>query len=169
MRNIVFALLLSLAGSASWAREPWILRAGTVTFRVPDAWKIEVEGQRAEGRGPDGEGLIANYRVLKPGAPRDVVEHHVNTVRSFASEHMPGLATKNGVVVRPVAEIVSPEGRFQASSVSQGKQQGRDYYFLQYLLGSERLLLYVTVEGFGNALVAADRFEKILATQEWAE
>jgi hypothetical protein len=82
---------------------------------------------------------------------------------------MPGLADKNGEVLRPLTETALPESRVQFSTVSQGRKAFQDYYFLQYLLGSSRSMVYITVEGYGVASEAADRFEKILATQRWDE
>ena len=170
MRNALVALLLLLTASAASAQELLLLRMGSLNLSVPSTWKFEGgPNQRVEGKGPGGEGVIANYRFLKPGAPAEVVDHHWKTIRGFASERMPGLASKNGDVLRPLAETALPGNRVQYSTVSQGKKALQDYYFLQYLLGSSRLMVYMTVEGYGNASEAASRFEAILGTQRWEE
>lgn len=170
MRNTLAALLLLLAYTAASAQELYILRMGSLILSAPSTWRFEGgANQRVEGKGPDGEGVIANYRFLKPGAPADVIDRHWTTIRGFASERMPGLASKNGDILRPLTETPLPENRVQYSTVSQGKKTFRDYYFLQYLLGSSRLMVYMTVEGYGNASEVAARFERILSTQRWEE
>ena len=69
---------------------------GTVSFRMPATWHFEGANQRVEGRGPYGEGVIANYRVLKPGAPKEVVDHLWKMTRGFATEKLPEVASKTG-------------------------------------------------------------------------
>ncbi len=169
MKILALALCLYFSFGSAYGQETLLLRVGTLSLDVPSSWSFSGSNQRAEGRGPDGEGVIVSYRVLKPGAPDPVVEHHWKTIRGFASDRMPELASKNGEVLRPVTEYSLPEGRVQFSALSQGTKMFRSYYFLQYLLGSSRLMVYITVEGYGNASEASIRFEKILATQRWDE
>jgi hypothetical protein len=168
MRTIV-AMLFCAIGLTVTAEELNVLRLGTLVLRIAPTWQFHGGAQRAEGRGPNGEGLIANYRVLRPEAPPEAVEHHVTTVQGFARGEMPRLAEKNGTVIRAVTEQLLPGGRFQFSAVSQGTKMFRDYYFLQYLLGSKRAMVYITVEGYGKATDAAASFDKIVESQEWAE
>jgi hypothetical protein len=83
---------------------------------------------------------------------------------------MPGLAAgKDTQVLRAVTEAPLQDGRVAFSSVSRRSRDGRDGYYLQYLLISSRTIAYFTVEGSGDATQAAARFEKILATQRWQE
>jgi hypothetical protein len=171
MRFLIAALLIAYVSVAGAADNP-MLRSGTLTLELTPEWQFTPgpEPQRAEGRGPQGEFVIMNYRTLLPGAPADVVEHHWQTIRGFATEKMPGVAAAHkNEVRRPLTETALPGGRVQFSTVSQGRKMFRDYYFLQYLLGSPRSLVYMTVEGYGNAEEAARRFERILATQQWNE
>jgi hypothetical protein len=163
--TLVFAMLASIVS----AQEHMLMRIGTLSIDFPVSWHFQGSGQRGEGRGPNGEEVIANYRVLRPGAPPEVTEQHWNTIRGFVKDKMPELAEKNGAVVRHVTESPLQDGRVQFSSISQGKRRGQDYYFVQYLLGSPRLMAYITVEGVGDGVQAAERFEKILATQRWSE
>ena len=45
----------------------------------------------------------------------------------------------------------------------------RDYYFIQYLLTGKRGMVYLTVEGYGDAAKAASSFDDVLAGQQWVE
>jgi hypothetical protein len=169
MRFLIAAFLAVLVSVAGAADNP-VLRTDTLTLVFTPEWRFTPGPQRAEGHGPQGECVIMNYRTLLPGAPADVVAHHWQTIRGFATEKMPGIAASHQNEVRqPLTETALPDGRVQFSTVSQGKKMFRDYYFLQYLLGSRRSLVYVTVEGYGNAEEAAQRFQRILATQQWNE
>jgi hypothetical protein len=163
---VVLAVAIGLAGAAD---NP-VLRTRTLALEFAPGWQLALDGNRAEGHGPDGESIIMNIRALLPDAPADAVERHWQGLRGFATNQMPGIAAAHqNEVRRPLTETALPGGRVQFSTVSQGKKMFRDYYFLQYLLGSRHTLAYVTVEGYGNAEAAARRFERILATQQWSE
>jgi hypothetical protein len=152
------------------AQDQRLMRLGTLSLDFPSTWEFKGSGQRAEGHGTEGEFVIVNYRVLLPGAPPEVVAQHRKVVRGFAQEKMPEIASdKHNDVLRPVSESALPGDRVLFFSVSRNSRFGRDYYFLQYLLGSSRLMAYFTVEGYGDASQAAARFESILATQRWDE
>ncbi len=45
----------------------------------------------------------------------------------------------------------------------------RDYYFIQYLIVGKRGMVYLTVEGYGDAAKAASSFDDILTAQQWIE
>lgn len=168
--RLLFAAFLAVFISFTSAADNPVLRTGTLTLVFTPDWQFTPGPHRAEGRGPEGEFVIINYRTLLPDVPTDAVEKHWQFIRGFASEKMPGIATDHdNQIRRPLTETALPEGRVQFSTVSQGKKMFRDYYFLQYLLGSRRSFVYMTVEGYGNAEEAAQRFERILATQQWNE
>ena len=82
---------------------------------------------------------------------------------------MPSVAEKNGKVIRPVVEQPLPDSRSQFSAASQGRRMFREYYFIQYLLASKHGMVYLTVEGYGNAAAALSTFDDVVATQQWAE
>lgn len=170
MRSVFVTFTLLLLSTSANAQDLLLLRMGSLHLDVPAGWTFRVDpNQRVEGKGPDGEFVIGNYRFLKPGAPTDVVDHHWKIIRGFAADQMPGLASKNGQVIRPLTEASLPGNRVQYSTATQGTKMFRDYYFLQYLLGSSRLMVYMTVEGYGSAKDAAERFEAILRSQRWDE
>jgi hypothetical protein len=113
MRNIV-ALAITAASVSAMAQELFELRLGTLALQAPSSWRFEQAGKhRATGRGPEGENVIANYQVLLPSAPPEVVANHVATVRGFAINKMPVVAEKNGTVIRPVTEQRLPGERLQ--------------------------------------------------------
>ncbi|GAB3664369.1 hypothetical protein [Ramlibacter alkalitolerans] len=169
MKKLVAAFALALFPLLVPAQER-ALRAGTLSVEFPQEWNFRASAQRAEGHGPEGELVLVNFRVLHPGAPAEVVAQHWTVLRNFARDEMPGLAAgKDTQVIRAVTESPLQDARVEFSSVSKRLREGRDAYFLQYLLGSRRTIAYFTVEGFGDALQAAARFEKILATQRWQE
>ena len=169
MRFLIAAFLAAFFAIASAADNP-VLHTDALTLVFTPGWKVTQGPHRAEGHGPDGEFLIVSHVTLLPDASADAVEHHWKTVNGFANDKMPGIATSHqNTVHRPLTKTELPDGRVQFSTVSQGKKLFRDYYFLQYLLGSSRSLVYMTVEGYGNAEEAAQRFEQVLATQQWNE
>jgi hypothetical protein len=122
-----------------------------------------------ESHGPDGQTLIANYASLISGAVPDPASHVLETARGFAHDRMPGLAEKNGKVIRPVTEQGLPDARYEFSSASQGRRMFRDYYFMQYLFTSKQGMVYLTLEGYGEASKAAAYFDDVLATQQWVD
>ena len=170
MKKLFAAFALALFSLAAAAQETAPLRVGTLTVDFPKTWNFRASAQRAEGHGPDGELVILMYRSLHPGAPAEIVAQHWTVIRNFARDEMPGLAGGTDTqVLRAVTEVPQPDARVAFSSVSKRSRQGREAYFLQYLLGSPRTIAYFTVEGVGDATQAAERFEKILATQRWQE
>jgi len=170
--TLFVALLLSLCTTVAVAQGPdnAVLHAGDVTLAFTPAWKWTQGDERAEGRGPQGELLIATYRTLSPHASNDDLARHRTFIEGFANNKMPGLAaSRDKTVLRPLTETALPGGRVQYATVSQAKKMFRDYYFLQYMLGSPSSFTYMTIEGFGNAEEKARQFDAILATQQWDE
>jgi hypothetical protein len=168
--RLLIAVFLALAMGLAGAADNPVLRTRTLTLEFAPGWQLALDRGRAEGHGPDGEFIIMNVRSLPSDAPADKVEQHWQSLRGFAATQMPGIAASHeNEVRRPLTETALPEGRVQFSTVSQGKRMFRDYYFLQYLLGSRHTIMYMTVEGYGNAEAAAQRFERIVATQRWTE
>ncbi len=45
----------------------------------------------------------------------------------------------------------------------------RDYYFIQYLLTAKQGMVYLTVEGYGDAAKAVSSFDDVLRGQQWIE
>jgi len=82
---------------------------------------------------------------------------------------MPGLAAKYGKVLRPVTESLLADSHVEFSAASAGKRMFRDYYFIQYLIVGKRGMVYLTVEGYGDAAKAASSFDDILTAQQWIE
>ena len=171
MKSLIALFLgLCLSVSAANGADNTVLRAGTVTLAFTPEWKWMQGDQRAEGRGPQGELLILTYRTVAPDATTDDVERHRKFVQGFANGKMPGIAVSHDkTVTRPLTETALPDGRVQYATVSQTKKMFRDYYFLQYLLGSPHGFAYLTVEGYGSAEEKSRQFDAILATQQWNE
>ena len=163
------SLLLVLLSAMVFAEGFSRLSVGPLELQLPGGWRIVGNSQRVEGHGPDGQTLIANYASLKPGAVPEPSSQVLETARGFARDRMPGLAEKNGTVIRPVTERALADSQFEFSAASQGKRMFRDYYFVQYLLTSKNGMVYFTIEGFGNAAAAASSFDDILATRQWTE
>lgn len=82
---------------------------------------------------------------------------------------MPNLASKNGEVIQPVTETELPEGRFMFSAYTKTTRLLREGFFLQYLLASPSSMVYLTVEGTGNAKDAAEYFSQVIAKHTWTE
>lgn len=163
------SLLLVLLSAVVFAEGGSRLSVGPLELQLPAGWRIASTPQRVEGHGPDGQNLIASYVSLKPGAVLDPSSQVLESARGFARDEMPRLAKKNGNVIRQVTELALADSLFEFSAVSQGKRMFRDYYFLQYLLPWKKGMVYLTIEGFGDAATAASSFEQILATQRWIE
>jgi hypothetical protein len=82
---------------------------------------------------------------------------------------MAELASKGGKkLVRPVTPLPVPNGRegYSAGSES-GSSAGGKQFFLQYILGSSEAFVYLTFEGQGDAVQALEKFDAIIATQQW--
>jgi len=162
-------LLLLLLSTVVTAESVTRLSVGPLVLQLPTGWRITGNSQRVESHGPDGQILIANYASLIAGAVPDPAAHVLETARGFARDRMPGLAEKNGKVLRPVTERELPGARREFSAASQGRRMFRDYYFMQYLLTSKQGMVYLTVEGYGDASKAASYFDDVLATQQWID
>lgn len=162
-------MLLVLLSMVVTAESVSRLSVGPLVLQLPAGWRISGNSQRVESHGPNGQTLIANYASLITGAVPDPVSFVLETARGFARDRMPGLADKNGKVIRPVTERGLPDARSEFLAASQGKRMFRDYYFLQYLLTSKQGMVYLTVEGYGDASKAASYFDDVLATQQWVD
>jgi hypothetical protein len=106
---------------------------------------------------------------MKPDAPSEVREQHVNVVRGFAREKMPGIASKNGEVIQPVSETAVSENRVLFTAATKTSRSFGEGYFLQYLLSSSTAMVYLTFEGPGRAHDAIKHFGEIIARHRWAE
>ena len=85
-------------------------------------------------------------------------------IAGIATEVMPQVASKGKRVVRPVQKIETGDGHVRYSAVSQSQKLFRDYYFLQYLFGAPQAMVFLTVEGYGNAGDAAKRYDAVPST-----
>jgi hypothetical protein len=166
--KIIVALLLALAAFPIAAEDAAAVHIGPLVLQFPSGWKTHGNAERVEGKGPLEERMIANYSAVKPSV-MDPAKTVLTIVHGFVRDKMVELAQKSGKVVRAVTEESLANGRLEFSAVSQGKRMFRDYYFLQYLFTSTRGMVYITVEGYGEAPNAAESFEGILASQQWID
>jgi len=164
-----FVLLLALLPSVILAEVESHLTVGPLVLPLSGTWQTTGNSLHCESHGPSGQTLIATYAALVRGASPDPVSQVLTTARGFARDKMPGLAAKNGKVVRPVTELITPESRILISAASAGKRMFRDYYFIQYLLPAKQGMVYITVEGFGDASQAAASFDDTLRASQWVE
>jgi hypothetical protein len=166
--KIIVALLLVLTVFPIAAEDTAAVHIGPLILQFPSGWQTHGRTERVEGKGPQDERMIANYSGVKPSVT-DPSKAVLAIVHGFAREKMTELAEKSGKVVRAVTEESLANGRVEFSAVSQGKKMFRDYYLLQYLFTSTRGMIYITVEGYGEAAKAAESFEGILASQQWID
>jgi hypothetical protein len=167
MRAIV--LLFGFLPFLIFAEGQTQLTVGPLILPLTGAWQTNGNSLHLESHGPNGQTLIASYAALVRGVSPDPTTQVLQKAREVARDLMPGLAAKNGKVVRPVTESPSPESRIVFSAASAGKRMFRDYYFLQYLLTAKQGLVYITVEGYGDALQAAASFDEVLRDSQWTE
>jgi hypothetical protein len=166
----LFLVIIGLLAVATpHAQETNLFRIGPLSLMFPATWQFDGSKRPIEGRGPNGGHAIVSYRGLEPDAPEYVREKHVALVRGFAETEMPRLATKNGTVVKPVTEVPLDSRRFMFTAASQSSRLFREYYFVQYLLGSPTAMAYFTFEGYGSAIEASQRLDTIMATQRWGD
>lgn len=142
------------------------LQLGSLALELPPGWQFRTGQQRVEGKGPDGQILIANFRSLPAGAAQQGADMD-KLVAGFASDQMPLLASKGKQVVRALEKTDTGDGYVRYSAVSQSQRMLRDYYFLQYLFGAPQSMAYVTIEGYGDAAQAAARFDSVAAWARW--
>jgi hypothetical protein len=169
LRTAIFALALLLPASTTWAQEQFLFRAGPISLDLPSTWQFKSDRGTIEGKGPNGEVAIVSIRRMRPEAPEEVRQQHMNTVRGFARDAMPNLAAKNGDVIQPVTETELPDGRVMFSAQTKTSRMFREGFFLQYLLASPSAMVYITFEGTGNSKDAAEYFSQVVAKHRWAE
>jgi hypothetical protein len=167
MRTLL--LLIALFPIGVLAEGESHLIVGPLNLTLFGEWRTTGNSQHFESHGPDGETLIATYASLVPGAVSDPTSKVLETARGFARDRMRGLAEKNGKVVRPVTESSLPDSSVEFSAASAGKRMFRDYYFIQYLLTAKQGMVYLTVEGYGDAAKAVSSFDDVLRGQQWIE
>jgi len=160
---LVFLPIVALAEGESR------LVIGPLHLQISSGWRTTGNSQHLESHGPDGQILIVTYAAIVPGSVPDPAAKVLETARAFARDKMPGLAEKNGKVLRPVTESPLPDSRVEFSAASSGKRMFRDYYFIQYLLTGKQGMVYLTVEGYGDAAKASSSFDAILADEQWVE
>jgi hypothetical protein len=145
------------------------LAIGPLNLQLSPGWRTTGNSQHLESHGPDGQTLIATYAAIVPGSVSDPTSKVLETARGYARDRMPGLAEKNGKVLRPVTEFLLADSRVEFSAASAGRRMFRDYYFIQYLIAGKRGMVYLTVEGYGDAAKAASSLDDILTAQQWIE
>jgi len=162
-------LLLAFLPFVALAEGESQLAIGPLHLMLSSGWRTTGNSQHQESHGPDGQTIIATFAAIVPGSVPDPAAKVLETAREFAKNGMPGLAEKNGKVLRPVTESPLADSRVEFSAVSAGKRMFRDYYFIQYLLTGKQGMVYLTVEGYGDAAKAASSFDEVLAGQQWVE
>jgi hypothetical protein len=165
----VLCLVLAFLPFAAQADGGSHLAIGPLNLQLSPGWRTTGNAQHVESHGPDGQTIIATYAAIVSGSVSDPTSKVLETARGFARDRMPGLAEKNGKVQRPVTESSLADSRVEFSAASAGKRMFRDYYFIQYLIAGKRGMVYLTVEGYGDAAKAASSFDDILAAQQWIE
>lgn len=162
-------LLCFILAVGAQAQETFLFRAGPLSLDLPSTWQFKSDRGTIEGKGPNGELAIVSVRRMKPDAPQDIRGQHMKVVRGFARDAMPGLASKNGEVVRPVTESELPDNRLMFSAATKTSRMFKEGFFLQYLLASPSSMVYVTFEGIGPAQDAMKYFDEVLAKHRWTE
>jgi hypothetical protein len=166
--RIIVALLLAFAVFPVAADDSATVHIGPMVLQFPSGWQVHGSAERLDGKGPQDARMVANFSGVKPSVT-DPGKAVLAIVHGFARDKMAELAQKSGKVVRAVTEETLANGRIEISAVSQGKKMFKDYYFLQYLFAATRGMVYITVEGYGEAATAAESFEAILASQQWTD
>jgi hypothetical protein len=169
LRTAVLVVTLMLAALSTAAEEQFLFRAGPISLDLPSTWQFKSDRGTIEGKGPNGEVAIVSIRRMRPEAPDEVRQQHMKTVRGFARDAMPNIASKNGEVVHPVTETELPEGRVLFFSATRTTRMFREGFFLQYLLASPTSMVYLTFEGTGNSKEAVEYFTAVVAKHRWAE
>jgi hypothetical protein len=162
------AALLLTAGGIS-AEEQFLFRAGPILLDLPSTWQFKSDRGTVEGKGPNGEVAIVSIRRMRTDAPDEVRQQHMHTVRGFARDAMPNLASKSGEVVQSVTETELLEGRVLFFGATKTSRTFREGFFLQYLLASPTSIVYLTFEGFGSSNEAAEYFSQVVAKHRWTE
>ena len=157
--------------SAALAQEVGVLHLRPLHLELPATWSFDGSKRPIEGVGPDGEKVLISILRLRPKAPSEPLPSAQDTARGFVQDRMGELATKGGkTVVRPVSEVPVPEGKagYSVGSEASGILGGKSY-FIQYLLAAPGVIIYVTLEGKGEAKPPMERFDAVLGTQKWDE
>lgn len=164
---LVCSILLAPLGAR--ADDVGVLHLGPLHLELPATWTFDGSKRPIEGRGPDGEKVLISIMRKRPEAPSEPAPSAKEMAQGFANGPMSQLASNGGkVVVRPVGEFPVPEGKagYSAGSEVSGVFGGKSY-FIQYLLASPGVIIYLTFGGKGEAVPAMQKFDAIFNTQRW--
>jgi hypothetical protein len=164
-----FLVAVFFLGSAI-GKDVGVLHLPSLKLILPPTWTFDGSKNPIEGFGPDGEKLLISVIRLRPGATdsKSFISMK-DEATNFAKDKLPVIATKNGLVaLRQVTPFPTLDGKVAFASVSEKSSffSGK-YFFLQYLLANDVTMIFFTVEGKGDALLAAERFDQYMKTQQW--
>lgn len=175
MKTLTRRVFLALSAVAvfnfpAFAQDVGTLHLTPLHIELPVTWQFNESKRPIEGSGPDGEKVLVSI-MRKRIAASEPVPDAGDLAKGFAQGPMGQLATKGGkIIVRPIAEMPVPAGKagYSVGSEASGVFAGKSY-FVQYLLASPGVLIYLTFEGKGEALSAMKRFDSFFETQRWDE
>lgn len=165
---LVVASLLVLRGAA--AEEVGMLHLTPLHLELPATWSFDGSKQPIEGTGPSGEKVLISIMRRRHDSATDELPSP-EAVAQSSHGRMTELATKGGKsVVRPLQKIAVPDGKAGYSIASEATSLlRRKSYFAQYLLAARGVVIYITLEGKGEAKPVLERFDAVLQTQTWDE
>lgn len=160
-----------LLSNYSLAQDIGILHLTPLHLELPFSWKFDGSKRPIEGKGPDGEVVLISVKRMQADEKSGATLSAKEAAKNFAQGAMGQLASKGKqTIVRPVSEFPTIEDKvaYSAGSESSGMFGGKSY-FIQYILASTEVIIYLTFEGKGEASPAMQRFDAFLATQRWDE
>ena len=161
IRSIFLVLSLFLVNPV-FGTETGTLHLTPLHIDLPNTWNFNNSSNPIEGKSTSGEVLqISILRQRDDGKPRDKAIE----VIKMGLQHMQSIASKNGYkIIRDMRPIPVPDGKAGFSLVAQVDSTG---YFNQYALSADGVMIYITYQGRGDAIEAAERFDGYLQSQRW--
>ena len=169
--NIPFLALALAAGSLTNAQDVGLLHLGALRLQFPPTWTFDFSKHPIEGRGPNGEVTLITTETRKDAGTPDGERAVKSAVDDFAKGPMAEIAGKHGMKTeRLVTPFTAPPGHVAFSSVAARKSLlGVRRYFIQYIFGGSGELIYITVEGEGDASIAVQQLDLVMSTQQWTD
>jgi len=170
LRSALVAALLLLVGTTVSAAD---IRVGTGSKVFSIAWlegfSYKPAGQSQRWVGPNGELVIVTSASPRLDLPATSVADAVEKHGAFATSRLPSLAAANGKVIRPLTKEQVSSGATLYSTATQSRQMLKEYFYLQFFLVSPHAdVALITVEGYGQAEIAFERFRPLLDSANWS-
>ena len=158
--NIVLLLIFSMP---ALSQSIGTLHLNPLHIDLPSNWSFNSSSNLIEGSTLEGE--LLQISILRQRDDASPLKSGEEILKQGILEHMQMMAEKDGgTVKRAMKQIPVPDGK---SGYSLAAQIDNNFYFNQYALATDGVAIYITYQGKGDAIDAANKFDKYLLSQRW--